>query len=325
MTHDLQPLTKLLSGNRMAVSDAIRYALNIGSELRRIHADGRCHGALTPELIQVSASGARLLPATPGAVEDLTPYTAPEILEGEPADARTDIFAFGAVLYVMATVRHAFLADSPEALEAEIRAKAFSPIGHERLDHLVKQCLAKEPSARWQRMQPIQMELRLLAIAARLGDPGVMARHYQLEAEVHAELEQQASLLAELELAVTARTTEMSQAVTAALEDVQSQFAEVGKCLETSQQRVDHFANSVVKAAESTQREMASLQVGLAGEVHAIEQATKGQALTIESIKASIARNDDYVERVVEALEGLQKVILDQPEVHQTVHVALAS
>jgi hypothetical protein len=258
-------------------------------------------------------------------VEDLTSYTAPEILEGEPADARTDIFAFGAVLYVMATGRHAFLADSPEALEAEIRAKAFSPIGHERLDHLVKQCLAKEPSARWQRMQPIQMELRLLAIAARLGDPGVMARHYQLEAEVHAELEQQASLLAELELAVTARTTEMSQAVTAALEDVQSQFAEVGKCLETSQQRVDHFANSVVKAAESTQREMASLQVGLAGEVHAIEQATKGQALTIESIKASIARNDDYVERVVEALEGLQKVILDQPEVHNTVHVALAS
>src|ERR1035441_2948960 len=125
MTQDFQPLTQLLAGNRTSVSDTLRYALNIGSTLRRIHADGRCHGALTPELIQVSKSNARLLPATPGALEDLTPYTAPEILEGEPADARTDIFAFGTVLYEMLTGRHAFLADNPEALEAEIRAKAF--------------------------------------------------------------------------------------------------------------------------------------------------------------------------------------------------------
>src|ERR1039458_6271963 len=176
MTHDLQPLDQLLAGNRMPVSDTIRYALNIGGALRRIHADGRCHGALTPELIQVSESSARLRPATPGALEDLTPYTAPEILEGEPADARTDIFAFGTVLYEMLTGRHAFLADNPEALEAEIRAKAFSPIGHEGLDQVVKQCLAKEPKARWQRMQQVQMELKLLAIAERQSDPSVFSR-----------------------------------------------------------------------------------------------------------------------------------------------------
>src|ERR1035441_952110 len=225
MTQDFQPLTQLLAGNRMSVSDTIRYALNIGAALRRIHADGRCHGALTPELIQVSESSAQLLPATPGALEDLTPYTAPEILQGEPADARTDIFAFGAVVYEMATGRHAFLANDPQALEEEIKAKGFSPIGHEGLDQVVKQCLEKDPAARWQRMQQVQMELKLLAIAERQSDTSVVARHPGLEAAVRAELQRQAGELAGLERAVTARTSELAQAVTTALDDVQGQFA----------------------------------------------------------------------------------------------------
>jgi len=110
---------------------------------------------------------------------------------------------------------------------------------------------------------------------------------------------------------------------------VQSQFAEVEKCLEASQQRADHFAQSAVQTAESTQKEMAALQVGLAGEVHAIEQAAKGQAQAFESIKVSVARNEDYVERVVEALEALQSMVLDRPEEHEhqheTVAVAIAS
>ena len=327
MTHDLQPLTQLLAGDYIPVSGTIRYALNIGAALRRIHADGRCHGALTPALIQVSESSARLLPATPGAVEDLTPYTAPEILQGEPADARTDIFAFGAVLYEMASGRHAFLADNPEALEEEIMARGFSPIGHEGLDQLVKRCLEKDPAARWQRMQQVQMELKLLAIAERQGDPGVLSRHQDLETAVRAELEAQASLLADLERAVTARTNELAQAVTTALDDVQTQFAEVERCLEASQQRADHFAQSAVQAAESTQREIAVLQMGLAGEVHAIEQAAKGQVHTIASIKESVARNEDYVERVVEALEALQNLVLNPSDEHQheTVAVAMAS
>ncbi len=313
----------------MTVSSTLRFALNIGAALRRLHADGRCHGALTPELIQVSESSARLLPATPGALEDLTPYTAPEILRGEPADARTDIFAFGAVLYEMATGRRAFLADSPEALEAEIVARSFSPIGHEGLDQVVKQCLANDPAARWQRMQPVQMDLKLMLIAERQSDPGAMARHWDLESVMRAELERNAGEMAELERAATVRINELAQALTTSLDDVQLQFAEVEKCLEASQQRMDHFAQSAVQASESTEREIAALQVGLSAEVHTIEQATKGQAHAIESMKTSIARNEDCIERVVEALEGLQNAILDQPDEreheHETVAVAIAS
>jgi len=326
MTHDLQPLTNLLSGSRLPVADAIRYAQNIGRELRRLHADGRCHGALTPELIQVSESGARLQPATPGALEDLTPYTAPESLLGEPVDTRTDIFAFGAVLYEMATGRRAFPADDPALLEEEIKARDFSPIGQEGLDQLVKQCLAKEPAARWQRMQQVQMELKLLAIAERRHETTAASRAHDIEAGVRAELEQQNGLLAELERAVTLRTNELARALTTALDDVQLQFAQVEKCLEASQLRSDHFAQSAVQTAESTQREIASLQVGLAGGVHAIEQTAKSQAVTIESIRQSVARNEDYVERVVEALEALQNVIFNQPDEQETLAaVSIAS
>ena len=309
----------------MTVSDTIRYALNIGSALQRIHADGRCHGALTPELIQVSESGARLLPATPGALKDLTPYTAPEIIQGEPADARTDIFAFGAVLYDMASGRHAFLANSPEKLKKEIMAKGFSPIGHEGLDQVVKRCLAKDPAARWQRVQQVQMELKLLAIAARQNDPGVLLRRQERGTAVRAELQRQANSQSELERAVTARANELAQSFTTALDDIKLHFAEVEKCLDASQQRADHFEHSTVQAAESTRREIAALQLDFAGEVHTIQQAAMGQAHAIEWIKASLARNEDYIERVVEALEALQNLVLDQPDEPETAAVAMES
>jgi predicted nucleic acid-binding Zn-ribbon protein len=153
----------------------------------------------------------------------------------------------------------------------------------------------------------------------------VWSRHQGLEAAVRAELEGQANLLAELERAVTARTNELAQALTTVLDDVQLQFAGVEKCLEASQQRVDHFAQSAAQAAESTEREIAALQIGLAGEVHAIQQAAQGQAHAIQSIQTSIARNEDYLERVVEALEALQNLISNQPDEHETVAVAIAS
>jgi predicted nucleic acid-binding Zn-ribbon protein len=88
---------------------------------------------------------------------------------------------------------------------------------------------------------------------------------------------------------------------------------------------VDHFAQSAAQAAESTEREIAALQIGLAGEVHAIQQAAQGQAHAIQSIQTSIARNEDYLERVVEALEALQNLISNQPDEHETVAVAIAS
>jgi len=322
MKTDLQPLSQLLSGGRLSISETIRYALNIGAALRRLHSDNRCHGGLTTELIQVSDNSARLLPARPGAMEELTPYAAPEVLQSEPADARTDIFAFGVVLYEMATGRHPFPADNPEVYQDAVASHAYSPIGHEGLDTVVKHCMVKEPAGRWQRMQQIQMELKLLSIAERQKEPTVALRQHELEAAFRAELDSQANMLADLERAVSTRSNELAQAVTAALEDVQVQFAEVEKVLEATQQRTDQFTQTALDTAEAMQREVASLQVSLAGEVQRIEQNLNNHTQTIEVVKNAISRNEDYVERVVEALEQLQNVVLNQPEEHTTAMAA---
>jgi hypothetical protein len=322
VTHDLQPLTQLLSGNPIPVSGMIRYALHIGNALRRIHAEGRCHAALTPALILVGESGARLLPAPPGVVGSPQPYTAPEVLRGEAVDTRTDIFAFGAVLYEMATGRRAFLARDAEELDEEIMSKGVSPTGHKGLDQVVQQCLAKDPAARWQNMQKVQMELKLVAIAEQQRETTTVA---DFEAVVRGELARQANAITELERAVTAQTSELTRAVTAALDDVQSQFTEVETFLTASQQRADHFAQSAAQALETTRQEIAALKTAIEGEVDGVARMVVGQASSIESIKAAMARSDDYVERVVDALDVLQSTVFAQPAGQETVAVAIAS
>ena len=83
-------------------------------------------------------------------------YMAPEQLEGTEADARTDIFAFGAVVYEMATGKKAFEGKSQASLIAAILERepppisVLQPVSPPALDQIVKTCLAKNPDDRWQ-------------------------------------------------------------------------------------------------------------------------------------------------------------------------------
>jgi len=106
---------------------------------------------------------------TDGAIIGTFQYMAPEQLEGREADARTDIFAFGALMYEMATGRRAFEGKSQASLIAAIMEKqpppiaALAPLSPPALERVVRQCLAKEPEDRWQSAGDLKRELRWIA------------------------------------------------------------------------------------------------------------------------------------------------------------------
>ncbi len=122
---------------------------------------------------QPSASGAGASalstqePATtPGAVMGTVPYMAPEQLEGKETDTRTDLFAFGCVLYEMLTGRRAFHGETEASVISAImsseppRVSTLQPLTPPALERLVARCLAKGPDDRWQHAADVAEELR---------------------------------------------------------------------------------------------------------------------------------------------------------------------
>src|SRR5918994_131859 len=93
-------------------------------------------------------------------------YMAPEQVQGAPADARTDIFALGTILYEMATGRRAFEAKTQASLIAKIletevpAVSTLTPVAPAVFDHVVQGCLAKEPADRWQIAHDVRMQLQ---------------------------------------------------------------------------------------------------------------------------------------------------------------------
>jgi hypothetical protein len=127
-------------------------------------------GVATPK---ASPSGAPL-PAmgtstAPGTILGTMQYMAPEQLEGKEADARTDLFAFGAVLYEMVTGKRAFEGKSQAHLIAAIISVQPDPISKTipsappALDFLVERCLAKDPDQRVQTATDVVAKLRWIA------------------------------------------------------------------------------------------------------------------------------------------------------------------
>ena len=106
---------------------------------------------------------------THGLVFGTVPYMAPEQVAGRPADARTDLFAFGAVLYEMLTGRRAFDSDSQAGVIAAVLEREPVPLTDAQpqtppaLDRLIRKCLAKDPDARWQSASDVADELRWIA------------------------------------------------------------------------------------------------------------------------------------------------------------------
>jgi len=188
------------AGRPLKLEEALGIAIQIADALDQAHQHGVIHRDLKPANVMLlassgssgSAAQVKLLdfglakltkPADsiesqetvhsdltgPGMVLGTVRYMAPEQVEGRAVDARTDIFAFGAVLYEMLTGRKAFDGKTQASLIAAIMnveptpVSALAPIAPRALDRLVLRCLAKDPDDRWQTAHDLLLQLRWIA------------------------------------------------------------------------------------------------------------------------------------------------------------------
>jgi serine/threonine protein kinase/Tol biopolymer transport system component len=181
----------------LPLDQAFRYAIEIADALEQAHRHGITHRDLKPGNVMLTRSGAKLLDfglaklrgpepvwsdhsSLPTEARALTEkgtllgtlqYMAPEQLEGKEADARTDIFAFGALLYEMGTGRKAFEGKSQASLIAAILEhepqpiSTLQPMTPPALDRVVKKCLVKDPEERWQSAHDLRYMLKWIAEA----------------------------------------------------------------------------------------------------------------------------------------------------------------
>jgi serine/threonine protein kinase/Tfp pilus assembly protein PilF len=164
--------------------EAVRLAIQIATALEEAHQHGIIHRDLKPSNILVTDKGTvKLLdfglaklyeqdqdtsnlptadfPATQaGAILGTVAYMSPEQAQGQPADARSDIFSFGLVLYEVLSGKRAFSGDStPETMAALLRDEPAPLKASPQLEKIVKHCLEKKPSDRYQRMSELKVDL----------------------------------------------------------------------------------------------------------------------------------------------------------------------
>ena len=319
MTNNSRTLSQRLTAGGMPVSEALRYAMELADALRSMHSVGRAHGALTPDSVLLTPSGLQLLPAEPEAIEALVPYIAPERLQGHAPDACTDIYAFGAVLYEMLTGKCPFGGDTPEALEDSISHGIPAPIGEPRLDRLVSTCLAKDRGGRWQRMQQVVMDLKLLSATERRAGMGASPRYSRIEASLRSEMQQiEACLATQLEQHKKA----VADLLLAADEELSRRQAEslqaLSKELNAVRGELGNFDGQFAAVAQRAEEATAAAR----NQIEGLRTAVEAQAAAIESVQSATVRTDDLVERVVETLESLQGIVFEQSEEREALIAA---
>ena len=190
-----ETLAQRLVKGALPIQQVLQYAIEIADALDKAHRKGITHRDLKPGNVMITKSGTKLLdfglaklkqdvtPVTPesqlatmrgsitgeGTILGTLQYMAPEQVEAKEVDARTDIFAFGVVVYEMATGKKAFEGKSQASLMAKIletdppSMSSLTPMTPPALDHVVKRCMEKDPDERWQSAKDICEQLRWIS------------------------------------------------------------------------------------------------------------------------------------------------------------------
>ena len=187
---DGKTLDHVIGGKGIRSPLALKYSIQIADALAKAHGAGILHRDLKPTNLMVSEEGhvkildfglAKLMdPAESSAVDAATAlasltqegavigtalYMSPEQAEGRRLDARSDIFAFGSVLYEMLTGRKAFAGESPASIVAKILHEDPRPVNDlvpsvpTDLAKIVSRCLRKDPARRYQHMGDVKVAL----------------------------------------------------------------------------------------------------------------------------------------------------------------------
>src|SRR6201997_2630195 len=203
---DGETLVERLRKGAVPLNELLKVGIEVAEALEVAHRAGIVHRDLKPGNIMLTKSGAKLMdfglakptplgtsgvgsapllsaartmsgpsPASPlttaGSIVGTIQYMSPEQIEGKEADARSDIFAFGAVLYEMATGKRAFQGKSHLSTASSILEKdpdpisTIQPLAPKALEHTVETCLAKNPEERFQNAYDIKLQLLWLASA----------------------------------------------------------------------------------------------------------------------------------------------------------------
>jgi hypothetical protein len=354
-SNEKKTLAQRLSEGRLPVTAALRYAVQLAEELRKLHDAGAVHGAVTPSNVELVAAGLGLLPAPEGSAKAITPYTAPEVVQGHPADARSDIFSFGAILFEMFTGRQAFEGETRATLAANLTKAPTPDSGNPGVDRLLSKCLSKNPEVRSSRMQKIILELKVLSVAVRRADPVTSAASprdtaedaeaagpdmLQLEARLAARLQVHERTIAEMHRSANEAVSSLRLKVAAMNSELaathQHGANRTGTGLddaaaETILDRVDREFEAlnarmaqIERTVEEMRRHASQFEHNIAADLVDIEQNLKGQIASIESARTAMSQTEDLVEFVVEALESLQTAMSDPDEIGRRSKLAIS-